>query len=218
MKIIDLTHCIGPDMPCYPGTEPPVFEKPCTLEQHGFVEHKITFYSHTGTHMDAPSHVLPRARTLDQFAAGHFAGRAVSLDLTQLKKPVIDIHDLRPLRSLIKGKEFVLLHTGWYKFWGTSAYFKDYPVLSPEAAQWLAQLDLKGVGVDMISVDAMESFDLPIHKIFLTRDIVVIENLTGLDELGNRDFTFFCLPLKFMQADGAPVRAVAVVNESKAEF
>ena len=218
MKIIDLTHSIGPDMPCYPGTEPPVFAKPCTLEEHGFVEHQITFYSHTGTHMDAPAHVLPHARTLDQFEVGHFAGRAIALDLTGLKKRVIDIPDLLPFQNSLKGLEFILLHTGWYSFWGTAAYFKNFPVLSLKAAQWLVQFDLKGIGVDMISVDAMGSLDLPIHKIFLTRDIVMIENLTGLAELGNRDFTFFCLPLKFMQADGAPVRAIAVMVEDKAEF
>jgi kynurenine formamidase len=218
MKIFDLTHVIGPDMPCYPGTEPPVFAKPCTLEEHGFVEHQIAFYSHTGTHMDAPAHVLPQARTLDQFNVGHFAGRALIVDLTRLKKQIIDIQDLKPYRSSIEGKEFVLLHSGWSRLWGTPDYFKDFPVLSLKAAQWLAQFDLKGIGVDMISVDAMGSLDLPIHKIFLTRNIVVIENLTGLAELGNREFTLFCLPLKFMHADGAPVRAVAVMDESKAGY
>jgi kynurenine formamidase len=218
MKIVDLTHMIGPDMPCYPGTEPPKFEKPCTLEEYGFVEHKITFYSHTGTHMDAPAHVLPQARTLDQFATGHFVGPAVSLDLSRLKKQAIDIHDLKPYQNLIEGKEFVLLYTGWYRLWGTAAYFKDYPILTPEAAQWLAQFDLKGIGIDMISVDELDSTDLPIHKVFLKRNTVLIENLTGLAELGNREFTFFCLPLKFVKADGAPVRAVAVMDDSKAEF
>jgi kynurenine formamidase len=212
MKIIDLTHMIEPDMPCYPGTEPPQFEKPCTLEKHGFAEHKLTFFSHTGTHMDAPAHVLPRARALDQFAVDYFIGCGVSLDLTRFNKPIIAPKDLRPHEDSLRDKEYVLLHTGWDRFWGTPDYFKDFPVLSREAAEWLAGFKLKGVGLDMISIDAMDSVDLPNHKIFLERNIVVIENLTGLSEIGAGAFTLFCLPLKFVQADGAPVRAVAVVE------
>jgi len=47
MKIIDLSHTISPEMPVYPGTEPPTFTAECTLENVGFVEKKITLYSHT---------------------------------------------------------------------------------------------------------------------------------------------------------------------------
>ncbi|RPI74606.1 MAG: cyclase family protein [Desulfobacteraceae bacterium] len=212
MKIIDLTHTIEPNMPCYPGTEPPKFAKLCTLEEHGFVEHKITFFSHIGTHMDAPAHVLPRARTLDQFDVGHFAGRAVCLDLMRLSKQTIDLRDLTPYRETIADKEFVLLCTGWDRFWGTPEYFKDFPVLSREATEWLAEFNLKGVGLDMISIDAMDSVDLANHKILLARDTLIIENLTGLAELGQEAFTFICLPLKFREADGAPVRAMAMMD------
>ena len=53
MRIIDLTHPISEDMPVYPGTEPPIFETGCSIEEAGFLEKKITLYSHTGTHIDA---------------------------------------------------------------------------------------------------------------------------------------------------------------------
>ena len=50
MKIIDLSHTMAPDMPVYPGTEQPVFINKCTIEEHGFIEKRLTLYSHTGTH------------------------------------------------------------------------------------------------------------------------------------------------------------------------
>ena len=70
MSILDLTHYLEAGMPVYPGTEPPVLEEANTISRDGFREKKITLYSHTGTHMDAPAHILPGAPTLDEIAAG----------------------------------------------------------------------------------------------------------------------------------------------------
>ena len=74
MKMLDLTHCITPEMPVYPGTEPPRLTAACTMEKDGFRETLLEMYSHTGTHMDAPAHMLPNGRTLDDFPAETFAG------------------------------------------------------------------------------------------------------------------------------------------------
>ena len=62
MLTVDLTHIIHPDMPVYPGTEQPVFEAGTSLEIEGFLEKKISFFSHTGTHMDAPAHIIKNAK------------------------------------------------------------------------------------------------------------------------------------------------------------
>lgn len=58
MKIVDLSHTISPDMPAYPGTEQPIFKIGRTIENDGFLEKEITLYSHTGTHIDAPAHLI----------------------------------------------------------------------------------------------------------------------------------------------------------------
>ena len=70
MKVIDLTHIISAGMPVYPGTEGPKISQATTIEAEGFAEKLITMYSHTGTHMDAPGHIVAGARTLDQFETG----------------------------------------------------------------------------------------------------------------------------------------------------
>ena len=112
MKVIDLSHSIFPDMPAYPGTEPPRFTTPCTIEKFGFMEKKISLFSHTGTHIDAPAHIIQGAKTLDQLSTDCFIGKASLLDLTSTQKQNIDIMDLKGYQNLVEESEFVLLHTG----------------------------------------------------------------------------------------------------------
>lgn len=216
MKVIDLTHGISKDMPVYEGTEKPFFAVPCTIEKDGFKETKFTIYSHTGTHMDAPNHMLAGAKTLDLFSVDHFCGSGIVLDFSNLKKGQIDVTELKPFSFQLASKDFVLINTGWSSFWGNEQYFKGFPTLTPEAALWLSWFNLKGIGVDTISVDPVIDNPLQevfkIHTIFLEQEILIIENLTNLHLLVEKDFSLYCLPLKLAEADGSPVRAVAVIE------
>lgn len=211
MQIVDLTQTISPGMPVYPGTEPPVFSSGCSLEVDGFVEKQLTLFSHTGTHMDAPAHLLAGGRTLDQYPAAQFVGLACCMDLSRLGQPVIEVADLEPWRPLLKQVEFCLLRTGWSRYWGHDRYFSGFPVLSAAAAEWLCQFGLKGIGFDAISADPVESPELPVHRILLGSGLVLIENLCNLEQLPAGPWLLSCLPLKLIEADGAPVRAVAIL-------
>lgn len=198
-------------MPVYPGTKPPVFNQGASIDDDGFLEKKITLTSHVGTHIDAPAHIIKGAKTLDQFGIEHFMGNAARLDLFQ-NKQLITMDDLVIYQDLIKRSEFLLFRTGWSRLWGTRGYFFDYPVLSDEAARWLSLFDLKGLGFDTASVDPVDSMDLQNHNIFLRNNRLIIENLTNLDAVTGQHFMFSCLPLKIEQADGSPVRAIAVIQ------
>lgn len=209
MKIIDLTHTIYPDMPVYPGTEKPVFLMANTLEKEGFLEHKITMYSHTGTHMDAPAHIFKDGQTLDMFEPGRFIGTAAIADLTGSAGP-ITVQDLEPYKDMIAKADFFILKTGWSKYWDSEKYYEKFPAMCVEAAQWLTQFCLRGVGVDAISIDDIDSSDLPVHRVLLSKSIVIIENLTNLDLIRKDSFVLSALPLKIRNADGSPVRAVAI--------
>lgn len=211
MRIIDLTHSIRPRMPVYPGTEPPEFVPSCTILQHGFAENKITFYSHTGTHMDAPAHIIRGGATLDQLPVDRFCGQACVVDVTFLAGRTVDIAALQPADDLMRKVDFVLLRAGWSDLWHDAGYFEGYPSLTPKAAEWIGAFGLKGLGVDMISVDREGSTDFPIHRILLDQNIIIIENLTNLKALPSGAFGFWCLPLKIENGEGAPVRAVAIV-------
>lgn len=212
MNVIDLSHPISPKMPVYPGTEPPVFETGCSIDDMGFLEKKITLYSHTGTHVDAPAHLLKGAKTLDMLPFEHFFGNACLLKLADAKNKTIRLSQLEPHQDAIRKVEFLLIHTGWSRYWETEKYFSNYPVLSLEAAQWLCRFGLKGFGFDTISADEADAEDFPIHKVFLRNDTIIIENLANLDTLPFNQFLFSCFPLNFENADGSPVRAVAYMK------
>ena len=79
-----------------------------------------------------------------------------------------------------------------------------FPGLQPQT------LPLKGVGEDSISLDPCESTDFPNHLTLLGADLVNTENLTGLEALLGRRFTFVTLPLKLENADGCSCRAIAM--------
>ena len=151
MKMLDLTHCITPEMPVYPGTEPPRLTAACTMERDGFRETLLEMYSHTGTHMDAPAHMLPKGRTLDDFPAETFAGRGFVLDCRGAAE--ITLPMLRRQEEALRETEFLLFCTGWDRYWGQPRYYEGFPCLTAEAAEYVASLGLKGVGEDSISLD-----------------------------------------------------------------
>ncbi|WP_432735954.1 cyclase family protein [Maridesulfovibrio sp. FT414] len=212
--IIDLSHTITEEMPVYPGTAQPVISAVATHATHGFLEHRINLATHTGTHIDAPAHMIEGAATLDMLDPEMFIGPAIVIDCSTACKTghscEIGIDELAPFETEIAEHDFILLNTGWHLHWGTPEYFLGYPVLSPEAARWLADFDLKGIGIDVISVDPADTADYPAHMILLGQGMIIIENLTNLHALPQAGFILSCLPLKFRDSDGSPVRAVAI--------
>lgn len=211
-RVIDLTHLIQEHMPVYPGTEKPVLTPANTFEDHGFREKRWTMFSHTGTHMDAPAHMLEEGKTLDLFPADKFMGRGLVIDVRECTAKEIPLARIQAYEAALKAAKFVLIQTGWEFHWGEKAYFSDFPTLSLEAAEYLLQFDLKGIGVDAISVDPLDTETFPIHGILLRHDLVIIENLMNLS-LIDGDFEFCAMPLKVTHADGSPVRAVAILND-----
>jgi arylformamidase len=212
MRLVDLTHPISADMPVYPGTEAPLFQVGCSLEEHGFAEKKISLYSHTGTHIDAPAHLLKDYKTLDQLPIDHFYGKALVISCENTGGRIIEIGSLEPYKEKIKDVDFLLIHTGWGQYWGTDRYFTNYQVLSLESAIWLSNFNLKGIGLDTISADSADTHDYHIHKVFLKKNIIIIENMKNLDGLTDSTIMLSCFPLSFVNADGSPVRAVALIG------
>ena len=206
MTVHDLTHTIRNDMPVYPGTEQPRLTTACTIDDCGYRETLLHMFSHTGTHMDAPAHMLRGGAPLDSYDAARFTGRAVVVDCrgqSAITLPLLQSYDL-------SGAEFLLFCTGWDKKWGSPDYYRDFPCLTAEAAAYVASLPLKGIGEDTISLDPCDSTDYPNHMTLLAADFVNTENLTGLEPLAGKTVTFFTLPLKFENADGCSCRAIAL--------
>jgi kynurenine formamidase len=215
MKVIDLTHTISEDMPVFPGTEPPKLEPANTYEKDGFKETLMTMYTHTGTHMDPPAHLFPGRTTLDAFPIDQFIGKAVVIDCTDVPAGgKITMAHIDKVRQNADAAEFLILNTGWGKYWGRDEYFGDFPVMDKAVADYIKVSGKKGVGVDVISIDPVVDDYLTTHRrLFKDSEIVVIENLKEPGRLGDGLFTFIALPLKHKDGDGSPIRAIAMVDE-----
>lgn len=212
MRIIDLTHTIREDMPVYPGTEAPRLETANTYEKDFFKETRMTMYTHTGTHMDPPAHIFAGRTTLDQFPPEQFAGKALVIDCRELQEgQAITMEHVRKYGNKAEDADFLLFNLGWDKYWGTDAYFCDYPCMDMDVLDYIMAGNYKGIGVDAISIDPID--DLTRHRIlFRETDIVNIENLKDLHLCGDDLFFFTCYPLKLSDCDGSPVRAFAFLD------
>ena len=214
MKIIDLTHDITENMPVYPNTERPRLKTTNTYEVDGFRETLLTLGSHTGTHIDAPAHIINGKPTLDEFDASQFVGKALVIDCCSLKEgEIITADHILKYAEKLNQAEFLLFNLGWDKRWGSNEYFGDFPCLSSEAIDVIVNGNYKGIGFDVIGLDPVHYDQLRRHKqLFAAKEIINIENLCHLDECGDKLFQFACLPLHFKDADGAPARAIAWVE------
>ena len=209
MTLIDLTHTIKEDMPVYPGTEPPRLETAATYDTDFFKATKLTLFTHTGTHMDPPAHVFPGRTTLDQFPPEQFIGKALVIDCRDLKDgDPITMEHIRKYGEKAAQADFLLFNLGWDKHWGTDAYFGNYPCMDMEVLESIIAGNYKGIGVDTISIDPMNSLTRH-RRLFQDTDIVIVENLKDLHLCGNDLFFFSCFPLKIADCDGSPARAVA---------
>lgn len=225
----DLTQPVASAMPVYPGDPAVTVEPHATMADDGYRTSALSLGSHAGTHVDAPAHTEPDGRTLDEFGVDAFRFDAAVVDCTDVGERGAVSRDAVAAADPPTDADAVLLHTGWDEHWGTDRY-RDHPFLAPAAAEWLADRGYH-VGLDTFSPDptppvgggtgdgdgdgtdaepASDAPGVPAHHALLGADRLVIENLRGLDRLPER-VTLHAHPLAVVDADAAPVRAVADV-------
>jgi kynurenine formamidase len=213
MTLYDLSHPLETGMPVYPGSDAVRVEPASTIDDGARVT-ALDVDTHVGTHVDAPSHMLPDGAPLDARALSGFVFDALRVDCTDLdRRAPITVADLPDSTE----HDLLAIHTGHDRHWGSDAY-RDHPYLTAGAAQWCADNGYS-VGLDAFSPDPTPSVDPdterdaepddhPAHHALLTADRVIVENLTRLGE-PPREFTLYAFPLSLPGADGSPVRAVA---------
>jgi hypothetical protein len=109
--------------------------------------------------------------------------------------------------SEVKKGDIVLLRTDHTKNIHEEDYFSTNPVISFKLAEKLVEKKVKMVGIDSFSPD---NSPFQIHKLLLSNDILILENLMNLDKIAKPRFKLYAFPLK-LENDGAPCRAVAEV-------
>lgn len=206
MKIIDLTHTFTKDMPVYPGDPKSTLKQVAHIEKDTYNDHKLTTVMHVGTHMDAPFHMIKDGKEIDEIYPDKFIGPGIVINVSGKQK--IDAAAVENVQ--IKPGSIVLVYTGFGSKYRDQSYFKGYPEFTEDFARKLVELKIKIVGMDMLGPD----YDKPwaTHKILLENEILILENLTNLEQLLELEkFEVIALPAKF-KADAAPVRVIAVIN------
>ncbi|GAA2041253.1 cyclase family protein [Agromyces tropicus] len=210
----DLSRPIADGMAVYPG-DPPVHLAPALeLERDGAAVTALELGSHTGTHVDAPAHVVAGGRTMAQVALDELVGDALVCHLAGLADGAT--YGLGELAASVAGgvlpavvPPVVVVDTGWWRWFGTERALR-HPSLSPEAARALVDRGMHVLAVDTLSpdpTDAAGTPGIPVHRIVLGADRLIVENLTDLDGLPER-VRIGCFPLR-LDGDGAPARVVA---------
>ena len=216
MQIVDLSYDISEDIISWRGYPQPSLKEVLNITREGYQASHVSFMSHTGTHIDAPSHTLKGAPSLGELPVSHFFGKAVLIDLRGIEQRV-EIGDLFPYAERIEDSKFAVFYCGHQQYWGRREFFYDYPVMTKEAAAWLCRFDLYGVGIDTYSIDPTDTKTSINHRIVASNHMIVIENMANLgviaDKTRDRDGMFWLsvFPIKYPMADGSPVRAVGFV-------
>ncbi len=207
MKIYDITVPFSTNLPVYPGDPAVQINQVSSLESGDIctVSH-LSFSSHTGTHVDPPSHFVAGAMTLDQLPLEVLMGKARVVDTGEI--PAID----RPTIELanLTGVERVLFKTRNSQTWKGKAYSKfdeEFVYLETGAAQLLVEMGIKLVGIDYLSIEKFNFVEPTTHWALLRNNVVIIEGL-DLSEVEEGEYELICLPMKIKGGDGGPARVI----------
>jgi len=201
-RVVDLSYVVVP-----PGTH----ERPYVVQRGRLADFAYKFdiirtHSHVGTHVETPAHFYPGGRDATDLPLETFYGRAVLLDVAdpaeaqEIDGAFLDRH----LGDIIRLGDIVVCRN-------SASEPAPQPCLTPEAAVWLRDHEVKlvGIGTDF-SLGATITAARALHDILMSRDGCLVEFLDNLGELRRREFFFMALPFKCAQVDSAPARAIAI--------
>ena len=203
MKIYDLSPEISEDMAVYKNK---IEKKPKLIATRtlgeGANESKLEIYVHTGSHVDAPYHVLQDGKTIERIPLDRFMGKAIVLDFTKVKDAITK-NNFKNVK--IQKNEVVLLKT---KNKAERMFNPNFTYLEKTGAEYLASKKIKAVGIDNLGIERSQP-NHETHKILLKNNILIFEGL-DLSKVKQGRYFFHGLPLKIRKGDASPVRAVLV--------
>lgn len=223
MTIVDLSLPIRPHVRW--KTEVTVvtsFEDP----HHPFRSSRLKMPGHGFTHCDGFNHFIPGGTTVDAMPLETWVGDAAVVDLTHVGPNMpVTAEDLAARGWHVRAGDIALLRTDWprKRSWETREFWTEAPYTTAEACRWLIARGVKAVGYDYPP-------DFPIryvvtgerrpvapeewatHHTFFPAGVGVIEYLTNLDQIGRKRLRFVALPLRLEGGDGAPARAIAILD------
>ena len=195
---------------------------------HPYRSSRVAMPGHGFTHCDGFSHFIRGGTTVDQMPIETWVGDAAVVDLTHVgANTAVEAADLEARGSHVRRGDIALLRTDWPRkqSWETLEFWSEAPWTSAAACRWLVGRGVKAVGYDYPPDHPIRELALgrrrPIahdewatHHTFFPAGIGVIEYLVNLDRLGRDRVRFVALPLRLDGGDGAPARAIAILDLS----
>lgn len=204
MKVIDISMSLSEDMMVYKNKveNKPIVKEAANFNTHNHYESTITMNAHTGTHIDAPLHMIEGGASMSMYHIEQFVGRAQVLDLTYVKdcitEAILKEQNIQP-------ETFILFKT-------QNSYddiFNDqFIYLEQSGARYLASLHIRGVGTDALGIERSQP-NHETHKTLLENNIMIVEGLR-LKEVEPGQYQLIVLPLKWLNLEAAPARAVLI--------
>jgi len=211
MKLWDISRMLSNDLAEWPGDEPCRFRLTREKAKGESVNlGAISMSLHNGTHADARFHFDTEGESIEKAPLETYLGRATVVDLAQAfldskEKHLITIEDLRPSAEAIAATSRLLVKTGR---WSDSTVFPDkIPVIAADVPAWLQKNGVKLLGLDLPSVDEIDSKSLQNHHALARASVAIIESL-DLSNVASGLYHLAALPLKIAGGDGAPMRAI----------
>lgn len=214
-KLIDLSHTITKGMETYPGFPEPRVSDYLSYEDSrekyapGVTFHigRVDMVANSGTAIDSPAHRFAGKSDVSELPIESVADLdGVVIRLVGMIGKAITKQML--MASNVRGRA-VLIETGQGKLWGSQAYFKDFPYLTRDAAEFLRDEGALLVAIDTLNIDDVHDPKRPVHSILLEAGIPIVENLCNLQQLPTEGFRFSAVPMKLQGMSAFPVRAWA---------
>ncbi len=210
MRIWDISRTLSGNLAEWPGDEPFHFRLTKRIAEGQSVNlGAISMSVHNGTHADGQFHFDTNGESIEKASLEIYLGRATVVDLAQTflhskEKHLITIEDLQPPEE-IAATSRLLVKTGR---WSDSTVFPNQiPVIAADVPAWLQKIGIKLLGLDLPSVDEIDSKSLQNHHALARAGIAIVESL-DLSDVAPGIYHFAALPLKIAGGDGAPMRAV----------
>jgi arylformamidase len=208
MKIHDVTVPLSKDIVVYPGDPHVKINRRTIINKDDARSNmsRLSFGSHTGTHVDPPLHFIEEGIGADKLPLELLMGRARVVEVTA---PFIDESVLTEFDFTAHAR--ILFKTRNSYLWSQKAFVEDYVYITAGAALMLVNDGIKVVGIDYVSVDKFDDDEFPAHRALLGAGVVIIEGL-DLRDVEAGTYEMICLPLKIKDGDGAPARVVLREN------
>lgn len=214
MTVFDLTHPLAVGAPAPAGSPPLELRALSTHAEDVLQDSWLGMSVHAGTHLDAPLHAVSGGMDVAGIELDRLTGAAVAWRFECSEPREIALAELRAAEPRLQPGDRLLISTGWDRFYGDHARYRVHPHLASDAAGWLVDQGIVLLGVDTPTPELPAplrdgSFDYPIHRALLGREILIAENLAGVERVAGRRFILRVNPIPIAGADGAPARILA---------